>query len=65
LKTDFQGKEGQTVPFMSEDFVAPLFLTAILNFMRNITGDKFQKSDISEIQSRIENAVNEFLKGKV
>ncbi|MCA1759359.1 MAG: phosphoribosylaminoimidazolesuccinocarboxamide synthase, partial [Bacteroidales bacterium] len=36
-----------------------------IELYENITGDKFQKSDTAKIQSRIENAVNEFLKDKV
>jgi phosphoribosylaminoimidazole-succinocarboxamide synthase len=64
IENGFQGKEGQTVPFMSDEFVASVS-DRYIELFENITGDKFQKSDTAKIQSRIENAVNEFLKGKV
>ena len=64
IENGFQGKEGQTVPLMSEEFVTSVS-DRYIELFENITGDKFQKSDTAKIQSRIENAVNEFLKGKV
>jgi phosphoribosylaminoimidazole-succinocarboxamide synthase len=64
IENGFQGKEGQTVPFMSDEFVASVS-DRYIELYENITGDKFQKSDASKIEARIENSVNEFLKGKV
>lgn len=64
IENGFQGKEGQTVPFMSDEFVASVS-DRYIELYENITGDKFQKSDASKIEARIEKAVNEFLKGKV
>ncbi len=64
IENGFQGKEGQTVPLMSEEFVASVS-DRYIELFENITGDKFQKSDTAKIQSRIEKAVNDFLKGKV
>ncbi len=64
MENGFQGKEGQTVPFMSDEFVATVS-ERYIELYENITGDKFQKSDTTKIQARIENAVNEFLKGKI
>ena len=64
IENGFQGKEGQTVPFMSDEFVASVS-DRYIELFENITGDKFLKSDASKIEVRIENAVNEFLKGKV
>lgn len=64
IENGFQGKEGQTVPFMSDEFVASVS-DRYIELYENITGDKFQKSDASKIEARIENAVNEFLKGEV
>jgi phosphoribosylaminoimidazole-succinocarboxamide synthase len=64
IENGFQGKEGQSVPFMSDEFVTSVS-DRYIELYENITGDKFQKSDTTKIQSRIENAVNEFLKGKV
>lgn len=64
IENGFQGKEGQTVPLMSDEFVASVS-DRYIELYENITGDKFQKSDASKIEARIESAVNEFLKGKI
>lgn len=64
IENGFQGKEGQTIPFMSDEFVASVS-DRYIELYEKITGDEFQKSDATKIQARIENAVNEFLKGKV
>ncbi|HCE57287.1 MAG TPA: phosphoribosylaminoimidazolesuccinocarboxamide synthase [Prolixibacteraceae bacterium] len=64
IENGFQGKEGQTVPFMSDEFVVSVS-DRYIELYENITGDKFQKSDASKIEARIEIAVNEFLKGKI
>lgn len=64
IENGFQGKEGQTVPDMSPEFVNSVS-ERYIELFENITGDKFVKSDTSKIQGRIEDAVNEFLKGKI
>ena len=64
IENGFQGKEGQTVPFMSDDFVNSVS-ERYIELFENITGDKFQKSDTAKIQARIESAINEFLKAKI
>jgi phosphoribosylaminoimidazole-succinocarboxamide synthase len=61
IENGFQGKEGQTVPFMSDEFVTSVS-DRYIELYENITGDEFQKSDASKIETRIESAVNEFLK---
>ena len=60
IENGFQGKEGQTVPFMSEEFVASVS-ERYIELFENITGDPFVKSDTSKIQDRIKTAVNAFL----
>jgi len=60
IANGFQGKEGQTIPEMSEEFVTSVS-DRYIELFENITGDKFKKSDASKIQQRIEIAVNEFL----
>lgn len=64
IENGFQGKDGQTVPEMSDDFVASVS-DRYIELFEKITGDTFKKSDISEIPARIEKAVNEFLKNKI
>ncbi len=60
IANGFQGKEGQTVPEMSEEFVTSVS-DRYIELFENITGDTFEKSDTSKIKQRIEIAVNEFL----
>lgn len=64
IENGFQGKEGQTVPFMPDEFVQSVS-ERYIELYENITGDTFVKSDTSKIAERIENAVNEFLKSKI
>ena len=63
IENGFQGKEGQSIPEMSEEFVTSVS-ERYIELFENITGDKFQKSDTTKINQRIEAAVNEFLKEK-
>ncbi len=64
IENGFQGKEGQVVPEMSDEFVNSVS-DRYIELFENITGDKFQKSDIGKINARIEKAVTEYLKSKV
>jgi len=61
IENGFQGKEGQIVPEMSEEFVASVS-DRYIELFEHITGDTFVKSDSSKITERIESAVNDFLK---
>ncbi len=63
IENGFQGKEGQAIPEMSEEFVNSVS-ERYIELFENITGDKFVKSDTSKIEDRIESAVNDFLKSK-
>ncbi len=60
IQNGFQGKEGQQVPEMSEEFVASVS-DRYIELYENITGDQFEKSDISKMQARIEKNVTQFL----
>ncbi len=62
IENNFQGKDGQVVPEMSEEFVESV-TDRYIELFENITGDKFEKSDVSNIQSRIETNVTNFLNG--
>lgn len=57
----FQGHEGQAVPNMDEAFVLSVS-ERYIELYENITGDKFIKSDLSNIQERIETNIQNFLK---
>lgn len=60
IENGFQGKEGQTVPFMPDAFVDSV-TDRYIELYENITGDKFVKSDTANIKERIEKNVNFFL----
>jgi len=60
IQNGFQGKEGQTVPTMTDEFVNSVS-ERYIELFENITGDKFEKSDTSKINDRIETAVTEYL----
>ena len=63
IENGFQGKEGQVVPEMDEAFVLSVS-ERYIELFENITGDKFIKSDLSAIQTRIEKNVTDFLKNQ-
>jgi phosphoribosylaminoimidazole-succinocarboxamide synthase len=64
IENGFQGKEGQKVPEMSEEFVNTVS-ERYIELYENITGDRFEKSDATKINARIEAAVTNFLKETV
>ncbi len=61
IENGFQGKEGQKVPVMDKAFVESV-TDRYIELYEIITGDPFEKSDIAEIQSRIDRNVTAFLK---
>ncbi len=61
IENGFQGQEGQVVPEMSEAFVDSVS-ERYIELFENITGDRFVKSDLTNIQARIEKNINDFLK---
>jgi len=56
IANGFQGKEGQKVPEMTDDFVNQIS-ERYIELYDNITGDKFQKADSSKVIDRIEKNV--------
>lgn len=60
IENNFQGKEGQVIPEMDEAFVLSVS-DRYIELFENITGDKFKRSDLSNIQERIKNNVTDFL----
>jgi len=61
MERGFQGKEGQVAPKMNEEFVT-LVSERYIELFENITGDKFIKSDISDVINRVERNITHFLK---
>ena len=61
IENNFMGKEGQQVPEMTEEIVNSVS-ERYIELFENITGEKFIKSDVSEVLKRVEENVNSFLK---
>lgn len=61
IANGFQGLEGQIVPIMSDDYIKTVS-DRYIELYENITGEKFIKADVSNIQERIETHVLEYLK---
>jgi len=60
IENGFQGHEGQVVPKMDAAFVQSVS-ERYIELFESITGDKFIKSDLDNIQERIESNINLFL----
>ncbi|HLO91042.1 MAG TPA: phosphoribosylaminoimidazolesuccinocarboxamide synthase [Lentimicrobium sp.] len=60
IANNFQGKEGQTVPEMPDDFVTQVS-ERYIELYENITGDEFQRADISNVIKRVEENIMGFL----
>lgn len=60
ISNGFQGLEGQTVPEMDDAYIGSVS-ERYVELYENITGESFQKADISNIQERIGQNVAEYL----
>ncbi|MUP45897.1 phosphoribosylaminoimidazolesuccinocarboxamide synthase [Gramella sp. BOM4] len=56
----FQGQEGQKVPEMSDEYIESVS-ERYIELYENITGEKFKKADVSNIEERIKTNVEEYL----
>ncbi|WP_296701067.1 phosphoribosylaminoimidazolesuccinocarboxamide synthase [Algoriphagus sp.] len=56
IANGFQGKEGQTVPEMTDEIVESIS-DRYIELFEKITGEKFQKAETNEISNRIEKAI--------
>lgn len=61
IQNGFQGLEGQNVPYMSDDYITSVS-ERYIELYENITGELFVKSDLSNIQHRIEDNILNYLK---
>jgi phosphoribosylaminoimidazole-succinocarboxamide synthase len=61
MANGFQGKEGQKVPEMTDEFVNQVS-ERYIELYENITGEKFVRADISNVPERIEKNCKAFLK---
>jgi phosphoribosylaminoimidazole-succinocarboxamide synthase len=60
IENGFQGKEGQQVPEMTEEYVNSVS-DRYIELYEQITGDKFVKEEDEDIAARIEKNVNNYL----
>ena len=60
IENGFQGKEGQVIPNMSDEYIQTVS-DRYIELFENIIGEKFIKADISDINSRIEKNVVDYL----
>jgi len=60
IENNFQGKTGQVVPEMSDAFVDQVS-ERYIELFENITGEKFERADISNVQNRIEQNIRKAL----
>lgn len=61
MDNGFQGKEGQQVPEMTEEYCNSVS-ERYIELYEKIVGEPFKKADVSNVQSRIEKNVLEYLK---
>lgn len=60
IDNGFQGKEGQKVPVMDEQFVNSVS-DRYIELFENITGEPFEKAEIEDVTKRVENNILTFL----
>jgi phosphoribosylaminoimidazole-succinocarboxamide synthase len=60
IENGFQGKEGQQIPTMSDEYIETVS-DRYIELFENILGEKFVKADISSIHERIEKNVLDYL----
>jgi phosphoribosylaminoimidazole-succinocarboxamide synthase len=56
IANGFQGKDGQTVPEMTDEIVQSIS-DRYIELFENIMGEKFVKGDISQLENRIQQAI--------
>jgi len=57
IENNFQGKEGQTIPNMNEEFIN-LVSNRYIELFEKITSQNFERGDISNLLERVENNIN-------
>ena len=63
IENGFQGKEGQQIPNMTDEYIATVS-ERYIELYENILGEPFVKADISNINDRIEKNVLAYLEGR-
>ena len=60
IENGFQGKDGETIPEMSEDYCNSVS-ERYIELFEYITGDKFVKEDVTDVVSRVERNILNYL----
>ena len=60
ISNGFQGKEGQQIPEMTDEYIQSVS-ERYIELYENITGSKFEKADVANIEQRIEDNVLAYL----
>ncbi len=60
IENGFQGKDGQQVPEMTQEYIASVS-ERYIELFEQITGDKFEKASAEEVMARIEKNVTDYL----
>jgi len=60
IKNGFQGKEGEKIPEMNEEYCNSVS-ERYIELFEHITGDKFIKEDVSNVINRVENNIVKYL----
>lgn len=61
MDNGFQGKEGQQIPEMTEEYCNSVS-ERYIELYEKIVGEKFMKADISSVAERLEKNINDYLK---
>lgn len=64
MDNGFQGKDGQAVPEMTPEYCESV-AERYIELFESITGEKFVKADLSDIEGRIKSNIEEYLKSRV
>ena len=64
IENNFQGKDGQTIPEMTEEFINQVS-ERYIELYEHITGDKFIKSDVTDVLKRVEDNINNAITANV
>ena len=63
MENGFQGKEGQVIPEMTDDFVNSVS-ERYIELYEYLAGETFSRSDVSEVMNRVEKNINQCLEGQ-
>jgi phosphoribosylaminoimidazole-succinocarboxamide synthase len=60
IENDFQGKEGQTIPYMADSFVSEVS-ERYIELYEHIAGEPFTRAEATNVMMRIETNIKDFL----